>query len=92
MRRPRCARWSASRWERRRRRNNLANDVSRQLEQHFGERVYRTLIPRNIRLAEAPSHGLPTMHYDKTSSGALAYLALAGELVRRDRAPGAATA
>ncbi|HEY5718779.1 MAG TPA: ParA family protein [Gammaproteobacteria bacterium] len=73
-------------------RNNLANDVSRQLEQHFGERVYRTLIPRNIRLAEAPSHGLPTMHYDKTSSGALAYLALAGELVRRDRAPGAATA
>ena len=66
-------------------RNNLANDVSRQLEEHFGERVYRTVIPRNIRLAEAPSHGLPAMHHDKTSSGALAYLALAGEMMRRQR-------
>jgi chromosome partitioning protein len=68
-------------------RNNLANDVSRQLEEHFGERVYRTVIPRNIRLAEAPSHGVPAMHHDKTSSGALAYLALAGEMVRRQRHP-----
>jgi chromosome partitioning protein len=66
-------------------RNNLANDVSRQLEEHFGERVYRTVIPRNIRLAEAPSHGVPAMHHDKTSSGALAYLALAGEMMRRQR-------
>jgi chromosome partitioning protein len=66
-------------------RNNLANDVSRQLEEHFGERVYRTVIPRNIRLAEAPSHGLPTIQYDRTSSGALAYLALAGEMVKRER-------
>ena len=68
-------------------RNNLANDVSRQLEEHFGERVYRTIIPRNIRLAEAPSHGLPAMRHDKTSSGALAYLALAGEMLRRQRRP-----
>jgi len=66
-------------------RNNLANDVSRQLEEHFGERVYRTIIPRNIRLAEAPSHGVPIIQYDRTSSGALAYLALAGEMVRRHR-------
>ncbi|MDX1594025.1 MAG: ParA family protein [Gammaproteobacteria bacterium] len=71
-------------------RNNLANDVSRQLEEHFGERVYRTVIPRNIRLAEAPSHGVPAMHHDKTSSGALAYLALAGEMVRRQRRSAAA--
>jgi len=72
-------------------RNNLANDVSQQLEEHFGEQVYRTVIPRNIRLAEAPSHGLAAMHYDRTSSGALAYLALAGELLRRQRtAPPAA--
>ncbi|MDZ7752245.1 MAG: ParA family protein [Gammaproteobacteria bacterium] len=65
-------------------RNNLANQVSAQLVQHFGERVYRTIIPRNIRLAEAPSHGLPVLLYDRTSKGALAYLALAGEILRRD--------
>ena len=65
-------------------RNNLANQVSAQLVQHFGDRVYRTIIPRNIRLAEAPSHGLPVLLYDKNSKGALAYLALAGELLRRD--------
>lgn len=64
-------------------RNNLSQDVSRQLVTHFGERVYKTLIPRNIRLAEAPSHGLPTLYYDKTSRGALAYLALASEIMRR---------
>ena len=64
-------------------RNNLSQDVSRQLETHFGERVYKTLIPRNIRLAEAPSHGKPTLYYDKTSRGALAYLALASEIMRR---------
>jgi chromosome partitioning protein len=66
-------------------RNNLATDVSAQLEQHFGERVYRTIIPRNIRLAEAPSHGLPVLLYDKPSRGARAYLALAGEILRRER-------
>lgn len=65
-------------------RNNLGNDVSEQLMSHFGERVYRTIIPRNVRLAEAPSHGLPALHYDKNSRGALAYLALAGEIIRRD--------
>jgi len=64
-------------------RNNLANDVSAQLVEHFGEKVYRTIIPRNVRLAEAPSHGLPIIKYDKSSRGALAYLALAGEMLNR---------
>ncbi|TXH04726.1 MAG: ParA family protein [Nevskiaceae bacterium] len=64
-------------------RNNLANDVSAQLVQHFGDKVYRTIVPRNVRLAEAPSHGLPVMIYDAQSSGAKAYLALAGEVLRR---------
>ncbi len=68
-------------------RNNLANQVSAQLLKHFGEKVYRTVIPRNVRLAEAPSHGLPALHYDKASSGAKAYLALAGEMLRRDDQP-----
>lgn len=67
-------------------RNNLANQVSQQLLKHFGEKVYRTVIPRNVRLAEAPSHGLPALIYDKSSSGAVAYLALAGEMLRRDDA------
>jgi chromosome partitioning protein len=65
-------------------RNNLATQVSAQLLEHFGEQVYRTIIPRNVRLAEAPSHGLPVIKYDKASSGALAYLALAGEMLRRE--------
>jgi chromosome partitioning protein len=65
-------------------RNNLANDVSSQLVAHFGEKVYRTVVPRNVRLAEAPSHGLPAMLYDRSSRGALAYLALAGELLRKE--------
>jgi chromosome partitioning protein len=65
-------------------RNNLANDVSAQLVEHFGDRVYRTVVPRNIRLAEAPSHGLPALVYDKRSQGAMAYLALAGEMLRRE--------
>ena len=64
-------------------RNGLTNDVSQQLSEHFGNKVYRTVIPRNIRLAEAPSHGLPALHYDKQSKGALSYLALAGEMLRR---------
>lgn len=64
-------------------RNRLALDVSQQLLSHFPERVYRTVIPRNVRLAEAPSHGTPVMHYDEKSQGALAYLALAGEILRR---------
>lgn len=64
-------------------RNNLANDVSGQLLVHFPDQVYRTIIPRNVRLAEAPSHGMPVIKYDRASRGALAYLALAGELLRR---------
>ena len=67
-------------------RNNLANEVSAQLEQHFGDRVYRTVIPRNIRLAEAPSFGCAALFHDKYSRGALAYLALAGEINRRESA------
>jgi chromosome partitioning protein len=67
-------------------RNNLANEVSAQLEEHFGDRVYRTVIPRNVRLAEAPSFGCPALYHDKYSRGALAYLALAGEINRRESA------
>lgn len=67
-------------------RNSLTNDVSDQLLQHFGDRVYRTVIPRNVRLAEAPSHGEPALVYDPQSKGAQAYLALAGELLRREEA------
>ena len=64
-------------------RNRLANDVSEQLKRHFGDKVYRTVIPRNVRLAEAPSFGAPVMYYDKSSTGAKAYLALAGEMLRK---------
>jgi chromosome partitioning protein len=64
-------------------RNMLAQQVSAQLTQHFGDKVYRTVIPRNIRLAEAPSYGKPALVYDKSSKGAQAYLALAGELINR---------
>jgi chromosome partitioning protein len=65
-------------------RNNLANEVSAQLIEHFGDKVFRTLIPRNVRLAEAPSFGKPVLFHDKESRGAMAYLALAGEMIRRD--------
>lgn len=65
-------------------RNNLASQVSDQLLEHFGDKVYRTVIPRNVRLAEAPSYGLSILKYDRTSRGALAYLALAGEMLRRE--------
>jgi len=64
-------------------RNRLAVDVSSQLLSHFPERVYNTVIPRNVRLAEAPSHGTPVLHYDEKSQGAVAYLALAGEILQR---------
>jgi chromosome partitioning protein len=64
-------------------RNMLAQQVSEQLQQHFGEKVYRTIIPRNIRVAEAPSHGVPVMTLDRQSKGALAYLALAGEMLSK---------
>ena len=65
-------------------RNNLSNEVSAQLIMHFGDTVFRTVIPRNVRLAEAPSFGKAAMYHDKDSRGALAYLALAGELIRRE--------
>jgi chromosome partitioning protein len=67
-------------------RNNLDNEVSAQLKQHFGDVLYRTIIPRNVRLAEAPSYGKPVISYDLQSKGAQAYLALAGEILRRDEA------
>lgn len=64
-------------------RNSLTRDVSTQLLEYFGSRVYRTAIPRNVRVAEAPSFGQPVLAYDRQSKGALAYLALAGEMLRR---------
>lgn len=64
-------------------RSRLVRDVAKQLIEHFGSKVYRTVIPRNIRLAEAPSHGLPIIQYDKRSQGAVAYLVLAGEILRK---------
>ncbi|MGN6092661.1 MAG: ParA family protein [Luteibacter jiangsuensis] len=67
-------------------RNNLGNEVSAQLTQHFGEKVLRSIIPRNVRLAEAPSHGQPIHLYDRGSRGAIAYIGLAGEIIRRERA------
>nr|PZN80906.1 MAG: chromosome partitioning protein [Pseudomonadota bacterium] len=73
-------------------RNNLANEVSAQLIQHFGDKVFRTVIPRNVRLAEAPSFGTPVLYHDRDSRGALAYLALAGEMIRREEEERAAAA
>jgi chromosome partitioning protein len=64
-------------------RNSLTRDVSAQLQEHFGDKIYGAVIPRNIRLAEAPSHGVPVLVYDRGSKGAVAYLALAGEIVRK---------
>jgi chromosome partitioning protein len=66
-------------------RNNLANAVSGELTRHFGDIVFRSIIPRNVRLAEAPSHGQSIVGYDKASRGGVAYMGLAGEIVRRER-------
>lgn len=66
-------------------RNNLANAVSAELTNHFGDLVFRTIVPRNVRLAEAPSHGQSILGYDKASRGSVAYLGLAGEVLRRQR-------
>lgn len=66
-------------------RNRLTQEVSQQLVSHFGETVYQAIIPRNVRLAEAPSHGLSSLAYDKHSQGSLAYLALAGEMIRKQQ-------
>ncbi|TBW56443.1 ParA family protein [Marinobacter halodurans] len=65
-------------------RNSLTLDVSAQLNEYFGDKVYKAVIPRNVRLAEAPSYGVPALKYDRASKGAIAYLALAGEMVRRN--------
>ncbi len=64
-------------------RNMLAQQVSDQLQKHFGEKVYRTVIPRNVRIAEAPSFGMPVLYHDKLSKGTQAYLALAGEMLNK---------
>lgn len=64
-------------------RNTLANQVSAQLEQHFGDKVYKTIVPRNVRLAEAPSYGIPGVLFDKAAKGAQAYLAFADEMIER---------
>ena len=64
-------------------RNNLANAVSGELTTHFGDKVFRTIVPRNVRVAEAPSHGQSIVGYDKASRGGVAYLGLAGEILRR---------
>lgn len=66
-------------------RNNLAMDVSMQLLKFFDDKVYRTMIPRNITLAEAPSHGMPVISYDNRSKGALSYLSLVGEILKQER-------
>ncbi len=64
-------------------RNNLSGAVSRQLHEHFGEKLYGTVVPRNVRVAEAPSYGQSVIHYDRDSRGAVAYMGLAGEFLRR---------
>jgi chromosome partitioning protein len=65
---------------------NLSNEVSMQLIEHFDQTVFRTVIPRNVRLAEAPSFGRPALLHDRSSRGAISYLALAGEILRREDA------
>jgi chromosome partitioning protein len=64
----------------------LANQVAAQLEQHFGNKLFATIIPRNVRLAEAPSHGLPVLLLDKASKGSMAYMQLAAELLAKHEA------
>ncbi|HSH73409.1 MAG TPA: AAA family ATPase [Methylophilaceae bacterium] len=73
-------------------RNMLAQQVSAQLVSHFGDKVYKTVIPRNIRLAEAPSYGLPALVYDRASKGAQAYIELANEIIKRSKAKSKAAA
>jgi chromosome partitioning protein len=72
-------------------RNNLSGAVSDELIEIFGEQVYRTLVPRNVRVAEAPSYGLPVLRYDPSSRGAQAYIGLAGEMLRRHEKRNAAS-
>ena len=68
------------------RRNNLSEQVAADVRQHLGEKVYQTIIPRNVRVSEAPSHGLPALVYDLKCPGSQAYIKLAGELIQRERA------
>ena len=70
-------------------RNNLSSIVAADVRSYFGDKVYNTIIPRNVRVSEAPSHGMPVLIYDITSAGAQAYLALAGEIIHRERHMGA---
>jgi chromosome partitioning protein len=72
-------------------RNNLSNEVSNQLVKHFGDKVYHTIVPRNVRVAEAPSYGQPVIQYDRSSRGAIAYQGVAGEMMRREQQPSRAT-
>lgn len=72
-------------------RNKLTTEVNGQLFNYFGDAVYRTVVPRNVRLAEAPSYGQPVIKYDRQSRGAIAYLALAGEMLRRHDEAGRVT-
>lgn len=69
-------------------RNRLCAEVSKQLLEHFGSKVYRTVVPRNVRLAEAPSHGMPALQYDKSSPGAAAYMVLASEVISKQTVTG----
>jgi len=71
-------------------RNTLSQQVSQQLEAHFGTKVYKTVVPRNVRLAEAPSYGVPAVLWDAASKGAQAYLALAAEILAGEKSMGAA--
>jgi chromosome partitioning protein len=64
-------------------RSTLSKQVSDQLEQHFGDKVFKTLVPRNVRLAEAPSYGVPGVLFDKAAKGAVAYMAFATEMIER---------
>ena len=67
-------------------RNSLSKEVSNQLNTHFGDKVYKTVVPRNVRLAEAPSYGEPVISYDPESKGAKAYIALADEIISKEQA------
>ena len=71
-------------------RNTLAQQVSAQLQSHFGDKVYTTVIPRNVRLAEAPSYGIPAVNFDQVCKGSQAYIALADEILSRSSIPAAA--
>jgi chromosome partitioning protein len=71
-------------------RNNLSEQVAEDVRKHLGEKVYQTIIPRNVRISEAPSHGLPALLYDLKSAGSQAYIKLAGEMIQREKARKAA--